>query len=107
MKKQDRIAMYKMALRDYTICKYLPFLKSFYRTEDGLCYYFIKLSINWQLPELKEAYYEIYKHWPYAWWFKIGEIKPRIEILKKAIELAENKTEKEEAILLGKCAIYL
>lgn len=88
MTKQERLIIYKQALKDYKRAN------SWYRflfnlpIYDGFCWYFIDKHKIYMidLPELlKQNPNNFYS----AWWFPKGELEPRIKCLEEAIKLAE------------------
>ena len=93
MTEKERLKIYKKALWDYRISKYL---RRSILTENGLCYYFYAKEIITLTPEgvygdgikiLPELYF--YKPYDQNYWFNPGELNPRIKLLKKAIKMVK------------------
>ena len=91
----ERLAAYKLALKDYQngIGKGEDYLFD-NSLDEGLCYYFIYVQgINVYLI-MEQVLPELYSKKPnpafdsYVW-FECGELAPRIKCLKKAIELTK------------------
>lgn len=88
---QKRLALYKKALKDYERAgKWYGFL---FKTEthQGFCWYFAwKHRITLQGGLFKSRLPELYQQRPkkyYDFWFRQGDLKPRIECLEKAIKM--------------------
>lgn len=91
------INRYRLALIQYQLSRVLP--KWIFCTDKGLCFHFNAYgfrSIKYNLPILWNLQPED-DVWIYGYWFKVGELKPRIELLRKAIKIAKEK-EKENLI---------
>lgn len=94
-KIEDRLKLYELALADYEASlDGNGDIKDSYGTYIGFCTYFqkwykINLGFNFEsiLPELYE-YKPIDR---FVYWFAPGDIQPRIDCLKKAIELTKSK----------------
>ncbi len=108
MNTQERLRIYKKALKDYNYSlkkqtKWYGFIYFLNKhTECGFCHYFLpmhKLDVyektydenndrfNLLLPEL----FSTKPKNTNAHWFSRGELEPRIACLEKAIKLCENK----------------
>lgn len=100
--KQDELTLYKRALRDYRLSRFLP--KVFFNTNFGFCCYFEYrhrqnnyngLSSYNGLPPIlrnikpKKTYD--------GYWFPEGALKPRIELLKEAIKICETKKDETKS----------
>lgn len=91
MKIEKELKLYKKALRDYRLSK--VFGKCWFDTYAGFCAYFrYKYDDIWDIDNLT-----ILRSLRPAsslgcmYWFKCGELQPRIELLKKAILICKNK----------------
>lgn len=90
--KNQELQRLNSALIQYNICLIFPFMKIFLKCNFGLCAHF-----NYKLPEeLKKLSIKrenrpicIHGHYP-DYWFKKGLLKPRIELIKKAINNINN-----------------
>lgn len=95
MTPQERLELYEKALVDYRSSLGKDFeYKRQKATMAGFCAYFkythnldVYLTMEQDLPEL----YAYKPHDANYSWFICGAIKPRIELLKKAIELVKQK----------------
>lgn len=96
MKIEDRLKLYELALADYE--KSLGAdedLKRNLFTITGLCAYFwYAQEINLYNYGIKEVLPELHKQQPTGYlsksfWYPEGDIQPRIDCLKKAIELTK------------------
>jgi hypothetical protein len=82
-----QLVIYKNALFDYQASRYLPFMKKWLRTDDGFCKYFRKIC---DIKELTVLYSLNTK--PYGlYWFYWGELESRIQLLKQAIAIIEER----------------
>lgn len=106
--KKDRLKIYKKMLRDYKIARFFNFFFWYYldikettNTHHGFCWYIYKLSDDeFFLEDLIELDKLSPKPRPFAgYWFKGGELKPRIELLKKAISDTKMHIEIERLML--------
>ena len=94
---EKRLKKYKKALRAYKLYRRFPFLKSILDTDYGFCNYFNATNT----PYIKRHLPELYQYKPYdymtlyvgGFWFNVGEIEPRIELLEKAIDCTTKKIE--------------
>ena len=82
----SEINKYKVALFCYYL-SYIPGFRFVLGTGYGFCYYFSNLYIRQYLPNLWKQKPEICYDGDY--WFKKGNLAPRIECLKKAIKLCK------------------
>ena len=88
----DRLKLYELALADYEASlgqdeNY----KEHKNTESGFCVYF---SYSQDVMFCYKTVPELHKQKPMnnsLFWFKEGEIQPRIDCLKRAIELTKSK----------------
>lgn len=104
MTKIERLKIYKKMLRDYRISN-IPIIGKYFRekfyTYSGFCVYIYKnINSNWSI----KAFIELYKLKPRymydtVYWFKEGDLKPRIELLKKAISDTKMHIEIERLML--------
>ena len=93
---KERLEVYERALTDYekAIGKNEDYLRD-NRLLSGLCYYFIRIQgINVCGHYMKNRLPELYLQKPdsevgLGYWFQWAELSPRIECLKKAIELTK------------------
>lgn len=77
------INRYRLALIQYYLSYIFP--KSWFKTQHGLCWHFIHpLPFPETLKQFEPDYF-------CAYWFKRGQLKPRIKILKEAIQLLKQK----------------
>ena len=101
MEKKEELAAYKTALKDYTSKK--PVLDkdgNVWNAYDeaaggefyGFCWYFlnVQLSIDIKRLTILNSLKPLHKFDMY-YWFNLGDKKPRIELLKKAIEILEKE----------------
>ena len=83
-----QLVIYKNALFDYRVSKRLPFMKKWLRTNEGFCRYFGKISrieqftVLFSIKRAKSAN---------NYWFEPGDLEPRIELLKQAIAIIEER----------------
>jgi len=102
MKKKERLKVYKKMLRDYTISNIFLIgwmFKGYLNTDSGFCYYLQNSSTICDLPDLIELY-KLRPEKTYGpFWFKRDLLKPRIELLKKAISDTEMHTKTERLML--------
>jgi hypothetical protein len=80
-----QLVIYKNALFDYRVSKRLPFMKKWLRTSHGFCLYFLRICDIKELTVL----YSLLPHYPN--WFKFGQLEPRIQLLKQAIAIIEER----------------
>lgn len=83
------INIYRLALIQYWISSIIPFLKFKLRTHRGFCYHF-----TMEVRDLTE----LYKLKPrnrytesIGYWYKAGDVKSRIKLLKQAIKNCKTK----------------
>lgn len=91
---KEELKRYKSALWKYKLCLYLPFLKFFLYTDFGFCAHFNSYkNMRYELPTLYslKPEDEIISPLRTYYWFKKGDLKPRIELLEKAIEKCNQK----------------
>lgn len=106
---KEQLQYYKKALFYYQLSYIFPFLKRYFKTQHGFCDFFTtKCKIlnsfgnntkgtNGSSPvfipniERLTVLYSLKPSNSYRmlWWFNPAHIKPRIELLKKAIEITE------------------
>lgn len=72
---------YRLALIQYYLSYIFP--KFWFKTDCGFCYHF---SHPYDILSTLEPIDKYSK----GYWFKKGELKPRIELLKQAIKLCKN-----------------
>ncbi len=84
---EERLSEYKRALFHYRMSRYIPLYKHFAGTQFGFCNYFNCADLYEYYPELEEFNPNNYG----SYWFESVLLKPRINCLKKAIELTEKK----------------
>lgn len=107
--KKDRLKIYQKMLRDYKIAKFFNFFFWYYldikettNTHHGFCWYIYKLSDDefflQDLIELNKLRPTITQY-NLVYWFKEGDLKPRIELLKKAISDTKMHIEIERLML--------
>ena len=104
--KKDRLKIYQKMLKDYNISNipiigFLFSLKQAFNTKYGFCWYLYKSTNN---KYFIEDLIELNKLQPInkynnIYWFKEGELKPRIELLKKAISDTKMHIEIERLML--------
>jgi hypothetical protein len=86
---KERLKIYRKALWDYRIAK---FIKKDH-TNYGFCYYFCWRHDKAMYHTFDSAFPELYAQRPMnvngVYWFRPGDIKSRIECLKKAIKLTK------------------
>jgi hypothetical protein len=95
MTNQEQLKLYKKALWDYIICFFRPSLKYRLAIDGGFCKYFCSKNImtkdlvflNQQKPKTL---------WYHEYWFKFGELLPRIKCLIKAIKACKQSIKKEK-----------
>ena len=84
---QERLVIYKKALADFEAANEW--------TSQGLCLYLYKVhNLNFQCRQLLHELLVIMKpknQYSRFYWFPKGQREPRIECLKKAIEITEQK----------------
>jgi hypothetical protein len=80
--KNEELRRLKSALIQYNICLLLPFMKIIFKCSYGLCSHF-DFNLPKELSKLNPNTYEEYMLNDY--WFKVGELKPRIKLIKQAI----------------------
>lgn len=94
MNKKERLNLYKQALKDYRFQYWFPFFviaENYNKLHLGFCYYFSQLGVDFNiLIELQNQMPEKF----YSYWFKKGELAPRIKCLKKAIKLCKHEINK-------------
>lgn len=96
--QEIELEQYKKALFHYKLCRVFPFMKYPLDTWSGLCLYFIAHSKH------RIGHYYLAEHLPTlyslrppeemeynmsGYWFKPGLLKPRIKLLRQAIEILE------------------
>jgi len=104
MTQEERLKLYKKALRDYKLSNLFIIgyiLKFFLNTRFGFCNYFasshyIYGSFEEKFPELRvqepeTKQYITYSGFELVYWFKPGDLESRIECLKNAIKQIENE----------------
>lgn len=83
----ERLEIYELALNDFESGRH--------NTYYGFCYYFYNEGLLYCSGDFKRTLPELYEQKPIECcgldWFPQGAIKPRIECLKKAIELTNLK----------------
>ena len=90
-----RLKLYELALADYEASlrkRYLYKIK--HHTSLGFCHYFFHAHHLWVFESLETQLPELYGTHPMGklvYWFGDGKIPPRIECLKRAIELTKSK----------------
>ena len=87
MRNTKELKRYKIALIKYKLALKLPILKYWFNANEGFCHHF-NGSIYLKLPTLYSLRPEV-RGWYDSYWFKPGDLKPRIELLEKAIELCK------------------
>ncbi len=86
---RQRLAVYKKALNDYE--------NSGKYTREGFCNYFTEMRLIFYCSDLKIKLPELCRYKPkdMIWfWFPLGELPPRIALLKKAIRYTESQIKK-------------
>lgn len=94
-KIEDRLKLYELALADYeaSLRKRYQY-KIMHHTSLGFCHYFFHTHHLWVFGSLETQLPELYDTHPMGkvvYWFYDGEIQPRIDCLKRAIELTKQK----------------
>jgi hypothetical protein len=88
MKKTTEQKRYERALFQYKLALRFPFLKKLLKVQYGFCHHFY-IRDSWDfiihLPVLKSLEPKSYP----THWFIPGDLKPRIELLEKAIEICK------------------
>ncbi len=92
--KQDELALYKRALRDYKLSRFLP--KRWFNTQYGFCCYFnTTFPIRSRLEGLPSILFRLRPEKRYkkntSYWFPEGALKPRIKLLEEAIKICKTK----------------
>jgi hypothetical protein len=92
----EELEIYKCALIDYRVSKYLPFLKRWLKTHHGFCWYFYyevheitDLTILWSIRPTNMVTY----------WFDAGNVDSRIKLLEQAIRIAKDRSCKKNSFL--------
>lgn len=104
MTKIERLEIYKKMLKDYRICN-IPliggFFKQYLNTFAGFCSYLYQNRFNFILNDLIELnkLRPISRKNNNSLWFEEGLLKPRIELLKKAISDTKMHIEIERLML--------
>lgn len=82
------INRYRLALIQYYLSYIFP--KILFKTDSGFCYHFSRSYniITLEPIHVLDTLEPIDKYSP-GFWFKKGELKPRIELLKQAIKLCK------------------
>ena len=90
MTKGKKIEILEKAIKDYTRSSKIPLYKYFNHTSRGLCSY---LRINYGIfpYNIEELYGLRPKETFGAYWFRPGAIKPRLKLLKQALNLINNE----------------
>lgn len=86
MEGRERLKFYKKLLFKYKISLYLPSLKKWLHTDNGLCLAIWPKGLSFELYAQKPKQ-------PYgrtAYWYKPGDLKPRIEAIESAIKLCKH-----------------
>jgi len=92
MTPQERLKLYEIALKDYEAASMIEIRANGFT--HGLCRYFYLIHGLDVYNKMHLTFPEIHKSKPVnsgAWYFDFGDIKSRIELLKKAIELTKKK----------------
>jgi hypothetical protein len=92
MTTKEKLSLYKKALRDYRLAQFIPLFKYFNYTYEGFCLYFKQVNNEYlyYLSELCEQNPNKVNT-NLSFWFPKGELKPRIECLKRAIKFCEQE----------------
>ncbi len=94
-KIEDRLKLYELALADYEASLRKRFLyKLNHNTSLGFCHYFFHTHSMWIFDSFEKTLPELYDTRPMdrlIFWFDDGKIPPRIDCLKRAIELTKSK----------------